>query len=127
MFELYAESYQFTTVYTLYITLLLSVLLRVLWMLSVEAPLFDTWVKKVQFQLSASDSAYKNKADLTIDKRLLILKKIKMKVASDDEAFFFSPNSKDYHYQEEKNEKGLFKHFTIIDTIVFNRVPVGRK
>ncbi len=92
MFELYAESYQFTTFYTLYITLLVSILLRIVWMLSVEAPPLDTWVKKIEFGLSVSDSAYKNRADLRIDRRLVILKTIKMKLDSDEEAFFFSPN-----------------------------------
>ncbi|WP_338368082.1 hypothetical protein [Enterococcus faecium] len=91
MFELYAENYQFTTFYTLYITLLLGILLRVIWMLSVEAPHLNTWVKEIEFGLSVSDSAYKNRADLWIDKRLVILKTIKMKLDTDEEAFFIPP------------------------------------
>ncbi len=91
MFELYLESYDFTTIYSIYIALFITVALQVLWLVNVESPLLDSPLKNSIFLLSESAAAFKYHAERSIDLHLLILKKIKMKVSPDEDSAHFSP------------------------------------
>lgn len=91
MFELYVQSYDFTAVYTLYIALSLAVALQVLWLINIESPLLESPLTKDIYLLSESASAYKYQAELSIDLHILILKKIKMKIAPDEDMSLFLP------------------------------------
>ncbi|MBY0096770.1 hypothetical protein [Mesobacillus maritimus] len=89
MFELYVQSYDFTAVYTLYIALFLTVALQVLWLINVETPLLESPLRHDIYLLSESASAYKYQAELAIDLHILILRKIKMKVAPEEDMSIF--------------------------------------
>lgn len=89
MFELYIQSYDFTAVYTLYIALFLTVALQVLWLINVESPLLESSLRKDISLLSESASAYKDQAELSIDLHILVLRKIKMKIAPEEDMSIF--------------------------------------
>lgn len=91
MFELYLQSYDFNAVYALYIALFLTAALQVLWLINVESPLIESPLRPDIYLLSESASAYKYQAELTINLHILILRKIKMKVAPEEDISIFLP------------------------------------
>lgn len=91
LLEIYAQSFDLTAVYSVYLTFLLSVTISAFWILNTESSFSESCLIKIRFQPSASESAYKNKAELGIKIQLLILKRIRIKVDPGDEAFIFSP------------------------------------
>lgn len=125
LFELYVQNYEFTAFYTLYAALCFTVFLRVFWLVSVDAPLLDSTLNKIPFQLSESDLAYKYNADLAIDFRILLLKKIKMKISPDEDPGSFFSQLTTKNFQEEKNEK-VVHHRSICYTIFTIGMPVNR-
>jgi hypothetical protein len=91
LFELFVESYDFTSVYTLYIAFVLTVALQVLWLVNVESPLLDSPLGKDIYLLCESVSADQYQTGLSIDLHLLVLRKIKMKVAPEEDLTIFLP------------------------------------
>jgi hypothetical protein len=91
LFELYIQSYDFAAVYTLYIALFLTIGLQVLWLINVESPLLESSLRNDIYLLSESASAYKYQAELSIDLHILVLRKIRMKVAPEDDMSIFLP------------------------------------
>ncbi|RID85585.1 hypothetical protein D1970_08480 [Mesobacillus zeae] len=89
--EFYIQNYDFTTVYTLYITFLLSVSLSVFWLVGIELPFIQSYLKKLSFQLSPSDFAFKCNSDLNLDIHLVLLRRVRMKISTEDDAAHFSP------------------------------------
>ncbi|WP_156183118.1 hypothetical protein [Mesobacillus campisalis] len=91
MFELY-HGLEFTVYYPLYISALLSVTLCVLWKLNGDSLLVHSSLQRTQIRLSASDSAFIALAGLALNRTILILKTVKLKISADDEDNHFSPS-----------------------------------
>lgn len=92
LLEFYAQSFDLTTIYSVYITLLLSVIISAFWFLNSAASVSKSLPVKFRFQPSASEAAYNNKVEIGLNFHLLILKCIKIKIEPGDEAIsYFSP------------------------------------
>ena len=92
LLEIYAQSFDLTTIYSVYITLFLSVTISAFWFLNSASSVSESWPVKLRFQPSASEVAYNNKVEMGSDFHLLILKCIKIKIEPGDEGISnFSP------------------------------------
>lgn len=90
LFELYAQSLDATALYSFYFTLLLSMSISAFWLIN-DTSFIDSSLVQVKFKPSASETAFKNKADLGTSFHLQILKMIKIKIDPGDEDSHFSP------------------------------------
>jgi hypothetical protein len=90
LLELYAQSLDATAIYSVYLTLLISMSMSALWMIN-DTSFIDSCIMQVKFKPSASETAFKNKADLGTRLHLKILKRIKIKINPGDEDSQFSP------------------------------------
>ncbi len=95
MFEIYLQNFDFTTVYTVYITFLLSVSLSVLWIVRVELPFIQSCLRKLSFNLQPTDFIYKELSGGNTRFTLKLLRRVRMKVSKEDDLQPFSPIS--YH------------------------------
>ncbi|RSD26177.1 hypothetical protein [Mesobacillus subterraneus] len=91
--ELYAQSVDATAVYSVYLTLLISLTMSAFWIIQ-DTSFIDSCFMQVTFEPSASETAFKNKADLGMKLHLQILKVIKIKIDPGDEDQHFSPDLK---------------------------------
>ncbi|MBT2641805.1 hypothetical protein J7I80_06190 [Bacillus sp. ISL-41] len=90
LLEIYAQSVDATAVYSVYLTLLISMSMSVFWILR-DTSILESSLLRIRMKPSASETAFKNKADLGLSFHLLILKIIKIKIEPGDEDSHFSP------------------------------------
>jgi hypothetical protein len=90
LLEIYAQSIDGTGIYSVYLALLLSMSISAYLYIS-DASFKDSCLFHIKFKPSASEKAFKNKAELNLSMQLLILKRIKIKIDPGDEKFQFSP------------------------------------
>lgn len=92
LLELYIQSLDATGIYSVYFALMLSMSISAYFYIS-DASLNDSCLFHVKFNPSASETAFKNKADLNLRMQLQILKRIKIKIDPGDDKFHLSPLS----------------------------------
>ena len=90
LLELYAQSVDATAVYSVYLTLLISMSMSALWMIS-NPSFIDSYILQIKLKSSDYEAAFKNKADLLTRFQLRILKRIRIKIDPGDEDSHFSP------------------------------------
>lgn len=89
LLEAYAQSIDATGFYSVYLALLLSMSISAFWLLN-DTSFIESCLLNVKLKPSASETAFKNKADLGIRVHLLILKRIKIKIDPGDDDIHFS-------------------------------------
>ncbi|MBS8264467.1 hypothetical protein DYI25_08470 [Mesobacillus boroniphilus] len=90
LLEFYAQSVDATAVYSVYLTLLISMSMSVFWILR-EASIIQSFLLRIRLKPSTSETAFKNKAELGMRFHLQFLKRIKIKIDPGDEDSHFSP------------------------------------
>jgi hypothetical protein len=90
LLEIYAQSVDAPAVYSVYLTLLISMSMPVFWILR-DASIIDSCLMRIRLKPSTSETAFKNKAELGMRFHLQILKRIKIKINPGDEDSDFSP------------------------------------
>jgi hypothetical protein len=92
LLEVYAQSIDGTGIYSVYLALLLSMSISAYLYLS-DASLTDSCLLHIKFKPSASETAFKNKADLNLNMQLQNLKRIKIKIDPGEDTLHFPPFS----------------------------------
>ncbi|KIY22658.1 MULTISPECIES: hypothetical protein [Mesobacillus] len=88
--EIYVQSVDATTVYSVYLTLLISMSMAIFWVLR-DTSIIDSNLFGIKLKPSSSEIAFKNKAELGISLRLQILKRVKIKInPGEEDSNFFS-------------------------------------
>lgn len=90
LLEIYAQSLDGTGIYSIYLALLLSMSISAYLYIS-DGSLKDSCLFELKFKPSASETAFKNKAELNISMQLQIIKRIKIKIDPGDDKSPFSP------------------------------------
>lgn len=90
LLEIYAQSIDGTGIYSIYLALLLSMSISAFLYIS-DASLNDSCLSEIKFKPSASERAFKNKAELNLSMQLIIIKRIKIKIDPGDDKSSFSP------------------------------------
>lgn len=88
LLEVYAQSIDGTGFYSVYLALLLSMSISAFWFLN-DNSFIESCLLSVKLKPSASETAFKNKADLDIRVHLLILKTIRIKIDPGDDDILF--------------------------------------
>ncbi|MCM3121978.1 hypothetical protein QNH36_14530 [Mesobacillus sp. AQ2] len=88
LMEIYAQSIEATAMYSVYLTLLISMSMSVLWALG-DTSYIESCYLQIKLKPSVSEKAFKNKAELGTRFQLLILKRIKIKIDPGDEDSIF--------------------------------------
>ena len=95
LLEIYAQSVDTTAVYSVYLTLLISMSMSVFWLYR-DASIIHSCLLRIRLKPSVSETAFKNKAELGLRFHLQILKRIKIKIDPGDEDSHFSPLVNNY-------------------------------
>jgi hypothetical protein len=90
LLELYAQSVDATAVYSVYLTLLISMSMSVFWILR-DTSIIDSCLLRIRLKPSVSETAFKNKSELKLRFHLQFLKRIKIKIDPGEEDSHFSP------------------------------------
>ncbi|HAQ06918.1 MAG TPA: hypothetical protein DCR24_05110 [Bacillus bacterium] len=86
LLEIYAQSFDLTAIYSVYITLLVSASISAFWIIKPGTSFIDSCLLKIKLKPSVSETAYKYQSELGTNIPLLLLKRIKIKVEPGDEA-----------------------------------------
>lgn len=90
LLELYAQSVDTTAVYSIYLTIVISMSMSAVWIFS-NPSFIDSYISQIKLKSSEYEAAFKNKADLITRFHLRILKRIKIKIDPGEDDSHFSP------------------------------------
>ncbi|WP_079509358.1 hypothetical protein [Mesobacillus jeotgali] len=91
LLEIYAQSIEATAVYSVYLTLLISMSMSVFWVMR-DTSFIESCLVQIRLKPTSSEKAFKNKAELGMRFQLQILKRVKIKIDPGDEDSYFLLN-----------------------------------
>ncbi|PLR98796.1 hypothetical protein [Bacillus sp. T33-2] len=92
MLEIYAQSFDFAAIYTVYFTILISVSLQGIWIMTAESAVLQSYIGRIPFHLPSSETIRKYNTEIGLKLFLVILRTVRKKLDPGEDAFSFSSN-----------------------------------